>query len=68
MSSQVLGGVIAAVCTKLLDIDSETWPQLARVIVNASMTKIVIGRSGMSLVTFNDHAHLEKFRGLTTYR
>ena len=61
-------GVIAAACTQLLGIDIETWPRLANVIVNASVTKIVSGRSGTSMVTFNDHAHLEGTRELITYR
>jgi broad specificity phosphatase PhoE len=61
-------GVIAAACTQLLGINSETWPRLANVMVNASVTKIVSGRSGTSMVTFNDHAHLEGERGLITYR
>lgn len=61
-------GVIAAACTQLLGIDFETWPRLANVIVNASVTKIVSGRSGTSMVTFNDHAHLEGTRELITYR
>ena len=60
-------GVIAAACAQLLGIDSERWPNLARVIVNASVTKVITGRSGTSLVTFNDHAHLENPRELITY-
>jgi broad specificity phosphatase PhoE len=62
------GGVIAAVCAEALGLPAERWPNLARLIVNASITKIVTGRAGTSLVTFNDHAHLEGDRGLITYR
>ena len=62
------GGVIAAACTELLGLDNEQWPRLARVIVNTSVTKVITGRSGTSLVSFNDHAHLEATRDLTTYR
>ena len=40
-------------------VGPEGWMQLNRVIANASVTKIVSGRSGLSLVTFNDHSHFE---------
>jgi broad specificity phosphatase PhoE len=62
------GGVIATACAQVLGINQVMWPKLARVVVNSSVTKIVSGRSGRSLVTFNDHAHLEGSRGLITYR
>ncbi|MDT0200401.1 histidine phosphatase family protein [Nocardioides sp. AE5] len=36
------------------------WNQLNRVAVNSSVTKVVVGRSGVAtLVTFNEHGHLE---------
>lgn len=35
------------------------WNRLGGVVVNASVTKLSIGRRGRSLVTFNDHGHLE---------
>jgi hypothetical protein len=42
---------------------------LAPVVVNASVTKVVVGRRGTSLVSFNDHSHLEAAEpGLVTYR
>ncbi len=62
------GGVIATVCTRALGLPIERWPALARLIVNASITKIISGQSGTNLVTFNDHAHLEADRSLITYR
>lgn len=61
-------GVIAATCGQVLQLPKETWPRLARVMVNTGITKIVHGRSGTSLVTFNDHAHLEPDRSMITYR
>ncbi len=62
------GGVIAAYCALSLGLPVERWPSLARLVVNASITKIISGRTGTSLVTFNDHAHLEADRALITYR
>ncbi|MBI5310428.1 MAG: histidine phosphatase family protein [Actinobacteria bacterium] len=63
------GGPISAVSARLLGVGPEGWLQLNRVIANASVTKIVSGRSGLSLVTFNDHAHFEGVRReLLTYR
>jgi broad specificity phosphatase PhoE len=62
------GGVIAAFCAQALGLPEERWPGLARLLVNASITKVISGHTGTSLVTFNDHAHLEPDRGLITYR
>ena len=63
------GGVIAAVCAKLLRLDGPAWANLNRVIVNTSVTKLVAGRSGLTLLSVNDHAHLEgEHRDLLTYR
>ena len=62
------GGVIAAYCVLALGLPVERWPGLARLIVNASITKVITGHTGTNLVTFNDHAHLEADRSLITYR
>jgi broad specificity phosphatase PhoE len=62
------GGVISAYCALSLGLPVERWPSLARLVVNASITKVISGRMGTSLVTFNDHAHLESDRALITYR
>ncbi len=62
------GGVIAAVCARALGLPIERWPGLARLLVNASITKFISGRTGTHLLTFNDHAHLESDRSLITYR
>lgn len=60
-------GSIGVCCAALLDLPSPGWTRIARVQVNAAITKAVSGRSGTSLVSVNDHAHLEA-PGLTTYR
>jgi broad specificity phosphatase PhoE len=63
------GGVIAALCAGLLGLGPEGVVALNRVAVNAAITKIVIGRSGSTLVSFNEHGHFEgQRRDLLTYR
>ena len=63
------GGVVAAICTGLLGMPPESLVRLNRVVVNASVTKVVQGRSGTSLLSFNEHAHLEgDDPALVTYR
>jgi broad specificity phosphatase PhoE len=61
------GGAIAAACVSLLGIEPAGFVALNRVTVNTGVTKVVRGRSGISLVSFNEHAHLEA-PGLITYR
>ena len=62
------GGVIAAVCADLLRVGAEGFVALNRVVVNTGVTKLVSGRSGTSLLSFNDHAHLDAVPDLLTYR
>ncbi len=63
------GGVIAAVCGRLLDCGPAGVVALHRVMVNGSITKVVVGRSGASLVAFNEHSHVDApDRRLLTYR
>jgi broad specificity phosphatase PhoE len=52
------GGVIAAVAAHLLGAGAATVVALNRVTVNAGLTTVVSGRSGRSLIAFNEHAHL----------
>jgi broad specificity phosphatase PhoE len=44
------------------------WRRLNRVCVNSGVTKVVTGRSGLTLVSFNEHTHLEPRPDLLTYR
>ncbi|NBM17285.1 histidine phosphatase family protein [Streptomyces sp. GC420] len=63
------GGVLAALCGTLLSLPPAGVVALNRVIVNASVTTLVSGASGTSLLTFNDHAHYTGDRHrLRTYR
>ncbi|MFT4263418.1 MAG: histidine phosphatase family protein [Nocardioides sp.] len=60
------GGPIAMVASQVLTGGPGAWPALNRVTVNAAVTKVLAGRSGLTLSTFNEHAHLGP--DLTTYR
>jgi broad specificity phosphatase PhoE len=63
------GGTIAAVCAALLDAPEAAFPALNRGMVNTGVSKIVIGAAGTTLISFNDHSHLEEAdRSLITYR
>ncbi|MGE5408360.1 MAG: histidine phosphatase family protein [Syntrophothermus sp.] len=62
------GGVIAALAADLLG-HPDLFPRLNRVLVNTGITKVAIGRAGTSMVTFNEHAHIDDGGGrLLTYR
>jgi broad specificity phosphatase PhoE len=52
-------GVISWVVTSLLEGGVEQWIRLNRVCVNAGVTRVVLGRSGTSLVSFNEHGHFQ---------
>jgi broad specificity phosphatase PhoE len=63
------GGPVSWVTAALLRGGAHLWTQLNPVTVNASVTKVVVGRRGSTLVSFNDHSHLEAADGgLVTYR
>lgn len=62
-------GSIAAASAPLLGVPARGWPALQRVMVNTSVTKVVRGQRGITLVSFNEHGHLEGVPGLKiTYR
>ena len=54
------GGVIGWIAASLLGGGTELWVRLNRVCVNTGVTKLVTGRRGISLISFNDHSHLEE--------
>lgn len=63
------GGPLAAACVALLGLPDEALVPFNRVLVNASVTKVISGRSGATLVSFNEHGYLEGPDGaLVTYR
>jgi broad specificity phosphatase PhoE len=66
------GGAIAAACAMLTEVGEQprnlaaAWARFNAVIVNVSVTRIVVGSSGARLLTFNEHSALD--RHLVTYR
>lgn len=63
------GGVIAALGGHLLGGHPDLFPTLNRVLVNTGVTKLAVGRAGISLISFNEHAHIDDGGGaLLTYR
>lgn len=60
------GGPIAAACAALIDPGgpdlatyARLWGRLNTVIVNSSVTRVLVGSTGPRLLTFNEHPHLE---------
>lgn len=64
------GGPIASVVQDLLAVPDRQALSLSWSIVNASVTKLTVGRRGPRLSTFNGYAHFENGSddGLITYR
>jgi broad specificity phosphatase PhoE len=66
------GGPIAAASAMLTEVGEEprllaaAWARFNAVLVNASVTRIIVGSSGARLLTFNEHSWLD--RELVTYR
>lgn len=62
------GGTIAAIVAGLLG-HPDLFPRLNRVLVNTGITKLAVGRAGTTLISFNEHTHLDDGGGqLLTYR
>jgi broad specificity phosphatase PhoE len=53
------GGVLAAVLVALLAVDPATFVRFNRVAANAGISKVVAGRTGLTLLSYNEHGHLE---------
>ncbi len=62
------GGPIGLAVSHLLTGDTSLWAQLNKVAANTAVTKVINGRSGLSLSSYNEHSHLEHDRSLITYR
>jgi broad specificity phosphatase PhoE len=62
------GGPIARLVAELLGGGADLHRRIAPVVVNTSVTKIVVGDRGATLVSFNEHGHLETHPDLLTYR
>ena len=62
-------GVLAAVVASLLGAPADGVVALNRAAVNVGVTSVLAGESGLSLLTFNDHAHVAgDRRHLLSYR
>lgn len=61
------GGPIAAVTSRLLAGTDDLWLKLNPVTINTAITRLTSGRSGLTLVSYNDHSHLDGTE-LLTYR
>jgi broad specificity phosphatase PhoE len=59
------GGPIAVACAELLDPGADApgvarlWQRFNTMIVNSSVSRVVVGSTGPRLLTFNEHPHLE---------
>ncbi len=62
------GGPITVAMIQLLGLQEEQFMALQGRIVNSSITKILVGKSGLSLSTYNEYSHLESESNLITYR
>ena len=68
------GGPTSWAVATLLGADLERegrvrlWRRLNPVCVNSGVTKVVTGRRGLTLVSFNEHTHLDPQPDLLTYR
>nr|WP_202891664.1 histidine phosphatase family protein [Kribbella shirazensis] len=60
------GGPIAAVVSRLLSGGDGLWAKLNPVTINTAITKVVSGRGGLTVVSYNEHVHLGA--DLLTYR
>jgi broad specificity phosphatase PhoE len=63
------GGAIAALTTALLGLPPEALIAFNHVSINTGITKLTVGRGGTTLISSNEHAHLEEADpSLITYR
>jgi len=54
------GGAIAAISAALLRVPPEALIAFNHVSVNTGITKLAVGRSGTTLISSNEHAHLDE--------
>lgn len=67
------GGAISVVCRQLLGLSDQRALRINWTLANASISKLIVGRGGLHLSSFNEHAHLERAgvgatSGLISYR
>ncbi len=63
------GGYVSVVCAHLLGLSDEQAFTINWTLANAGITKLVVGRDGVHLISVNEHAHVEAEEpSLLTYR
>lgn len=63
------GGAIAALTASLLGLPADAMIAFNHVSVNTGISKLAVGRGGATLISCNEHAHLDEAGGaLITYR
>lgn len=63
------GGAIAALSARLMGLAPQALITFNHVSINTGITKVTVGRGGTTLVSANEHAHLEEAGpGLISYR
>jgi broad specificity phosphatase PhoE len=60
------GGPIALVASHLLAGDDSLFQRLNDVVINVSVTTVIVGQTGARVLAFNEHAHLP--RDMVTFR
>ncbi len=60
------GGPIATACASLVAPEEDDpavlaglWRRFNTVVVNTSVTRVLVGSTGVRMLTFNEHPHLE---------
>lgn len=66
-------GTIAQVVAQVWGLSGDQWIDLSRTMINAGLTKLIVGGRGVSVVSTNEHGHLESNdtngeRTFTTFR
>ena len=59
------GGVIAALCAALMGLPPTALIAFNHVSINTGIAELTVGRGGITLVSSNEHAHLEEAGRLT---
>lgn len=63
------GGTISVICAHLLGLSDAQAFTINWTLANTGITKVLVGRDGLHLVSVNEHAHLEgQAPSLLTYR
>lgn len=62
-------GSITQLIAQVWGVPDQAWPQMSRTFANTSISKVLVGRRGLTLVSFNEHAHIDGHEAeLLSYR